>query len=430
MMGKLILPLAIGGGLLLLLSSSSQAASPQTGFDSLPTPLKALVAQALATQDPGMFEVVAKQLDAQGYPAQAQLLRSRAQDLKARQGAAAAAGTSGGSANPQPTLIISPTPGSPPPFVPQTDTSGKTLPPDIQNLMAQAIQNGTVPVLTSTAFVLEKAGFPAAAEELRKRAQEVAATVPPPPPQDQPNVALDPNMPPDLALEVARQLQLQGDPNALEALATQMRQRGFNNTADQLLAKAKQIRVMLDAAHTMNNINTEISSPGLPQIPSAPIISPTPMISPAPAGPIIPLVITAPTTPLPVPPTPQPQPLPVEKSKAQILAESVATNLNDLIDRFGSVQKARYKEDTALVKRFQTQEGLTSDGLYGPGSAEHVARYVSDVPPPFHWRKGAGQKDLSQYRSNIETLALDAEQLGNVDRAARLRASAAKALLA
>ena len=82
------------------------------------------------------------------------------------------------------------------------------------------------------------------------------------------------------------------------------------------------------------------------------------------------------------------------------------------------------------MKRFQAQEGLTSDGLYGPSSAEHVGRYVSDVPLPFHWRKGAGQKDLSQYRSNIETLALDAAQLGNVDRAARLRTSAAKASLA
>jgi hypothetical protein len=425
MMGKLILPLAIGGGLLLLISSSSHAAPSQASLDSLPTALKQFAAQALATQDPTMIELAAKQLDAQGFPAQAQVLRSQAQALRARQ-TAAAAPTNGGGATPQPSLIISPAPGSPPPFVPQTDPSGKALPPDIQNLMAQAIQNGTVPVLTSTAFVLEKAGFPAAAEELRKRARDVAATVPPPPPQDQPNVALDPNMPPDLALEVARQLQLQGDPNVLEALAAQMRQRRFNNTADQLLAKAKQIRVMLDAAQTMNNINTEISSPGLPQIPS----TPTPMISPAPAGPTIPVVITAPTTPLPVPATPQPQPLPVEKSKAQILAESVATNLNDLIDRFGSVQKARYKEDTALVKRFQTQEGITSDGLYGPTAAEHVARYVSDVPPPFHWRKGAGQKDLSQYRSNIETLALDAEQLGNADRASRLRASAAKASLA
>jgi len=83
-----------------------------------------------------------------------------------------------------------------------------------------------------------------------------------------------------------------------------------------------------------------------------------------------------------------------------------------------------------MVRRFQTQEALTSDGLYGPTSAEHVARYVSDVPPPFHWKKGAGQKDLSRYRSNIESIALDAEQLGNTDRAARLRASALKASLA
>jgi hypothetical protein len=309
-----------------------------------------------------------------------------------------------------------------PPFVPTPETSqaDKALPADLQNMVAQALQNGTVPVLTSTAFVLEKAGFPAAAEELRKRARDVAATVPVPPPQDRPNVALDPNMPPDLALEVARQLQLQGDPNALEALARQMRQRGFNNTADQLEAKAKQIRVMLDAARTMNSIDTEIKSPGIaPALPAA---------APQQA---IPVTVTAtPPAPIPVPTTPQPQAVPAEKSKAQILAEAVATNLNDVIDRYGSVPKARYKEDTAMVKRFQTQEALTSDGLYGPMSAEHVARYVSDVPPPFYWKKGAGQKDLSRYRSNIESLALDAEQLGNTDRAARLRASALRASLA
>jgi len=55
---------------------------------------------------------------------------------------------------------------------------------------------------------------------------------------------------------------------------------------------------------------------------------------------------------------------------------------------------------------------------------------VSDVPPPFYWRKGAGQRDLSTYRSNIETLALEADQLGNSDRATRLRQSALKASLA
>ncbi|MFZ5894675.1 MAG: hypothetical protein ACOY0T_26670 [Myxococcota bacterium] len=426
MMGKLILPLAIGGGLLLLMSSSSQASPSQGGgtYDSLPTPLKQLVVQAYATQDPSMFDLVATRLDAQGYHAQAQLLRSQGQELRTRQ-AGSATSVAPSVATPIPTTTAVPQPttavatSSVPPFVPAPDTS-KALPPEFQTMMAQALQNGTVPVLTSTAFVLEKAGYTAAAEELRKRARDIASTVPPPPAQDRPNVALDPNMPSDLALEVARQLQLQGDPAVLEALAAQMRQRGFNNTADQLEAKAKQIRVMLDAAHTMNTINTEIQSPGWPQ-PSGS----------APPAQTIPVTITAtPPAPLPVPSAPQPQAPPVEKSKSQILAEAVATSLNDLISRYGSVPKARYKEDTALVKRFQTQESLTADGLYGPTSAEHIARYVSDVPPPFHWKKGAGQKDLSRYRSNIESIALDAEQLGNTDRAARLRASAAKASLA
>jgi hypothetical protein len=423
MMGKLILPLAIGGGLLLLMSSSSQASPSQGGgtYDSLPTPLKQLVVQAYQTQDPSMFDLVATRLDAQGYHAQAQLLRSQGQELRMRQ-AGTTTSPSPVAATPIPTTSVASQPttasatSSVPPFVPTQDAS-KTLPPDFQNLMAQALQNGTVPVLTSTAFVLEKAGYTAAAEELRKRARDIASTVPPPPAQDRPNVALDPNMPADLALEVARQLQLQGDPAVLEALAVQMRQRGFNNTADQLEAKAKQIRVMLDAAHTMSTINTEMQSPGQPQLPTS-----TPPVQ------TIPVTVTAtPPAPLPVPATPQPQAPPAEKSKSQILAEAVSTSLSDLISRYGCVPKARYKEDTALVKRFQTQESLAADGLYGPTSAEHVARYVSDVPPPFHWKKGAGQKDLSRYRSNIESIALDAEQLGNADRAARLRASAAKA---
>src|SRR6478735_120600 len=91
MMSKLILPLAIGGGLFLLMSSSSQASPAQGGtYDTLPTSLKQLVSQAYATQDPSMFDLVATRLDAQGYYAQAQLLRSQGQELRSRQGAAAA----------------------------------------------------------------------------------------------------------------------------------------------------------------------------------------------------------------------------------------------------------------------------------------------------------------------------------------------------
>jgi hypothetical protein len=180
------------------------------------------------------------------------------------------------------------------------------------------------------------------------------------------------------------------------------------------------------AARTMNDIDREFKTPNeVPPLPAAGSPSP-PQVQTLP-----PVTVTAtPPAAVPVPPKAIPQALPPERSKAPILADSVSSSLNALIDQYGSVAKAPFKEDQGLVQRFQTEERITSDGKYGPTTALHVARYASDVPPPFYWRKGAGQKDLSTDRSNLESVALDAEQLGNTDRAARLRASAAKASLA
>jgi hypothetical protein len=340
------------------------------------------------------------------------------------------AGTTPAAAAPMAAAPSVAAPSGPPPVLSTSDTTshGSQLSPDLQKLVADAIANGTAPVLTSTAFVLERAGLQDIAEDLRRRARDAAAKAPAPPQKDLPNVALDPSMPSDLALEVARQLQLQGDPAALEALARELRLRGFNNTADQVEAKAKQIRAMLDAARTMHDIDQEFKTPGFfPPLPGgggAPSGAPPTQTLP-------PVTVTAtPPSPLPVPAVPVPQPQPPERSRVQILADTVSTSLNNLIEQYGSVPKARFKEDQGVVMRFQTEEHLTADGKYGPTTAAHVARYASDVPPPFYWKKGAGQKDLGTYRSNLEAIALDAEQLGNTDRAARLRASAAKASLA
>lgn len=462
MLGKMILPLAIGGGLVFLLASSSSAsAAPaaQNPLNALPDDLKQLSGQALGTNDPGMLEQVAGQLEARGFPDQGRLLRGQAASIRQQRGIPAAP-VSG--PPPMSSLVSSPGIANPPaaspapPPAPASSsaaapiaTPAPAMSPQLQQMIMDAIKNGTAPALTSTAFVVDAAGFPGAADDLRQRAKAAAATVAPPAPQDRPNVALDPSMPADLALEVARQLQLQGDPTMLEGLAAELRKRGFNATADQLEAKAKQIRAALDAARTMNAIDQEFKSPGImpqspsfnpaPSAPVAPPAAPAPIPQPPPASPApapapvatFPTTIVAtPPGPIPVPSVPQPQPVPQEKSKAQILAETVASSLNDLIDRFGSVPKARFKEDKSMVQRFQSQEGLQADGAYGPTTAAHVARYVSDVPPPFYWRKGAGQSDLGTYRSNLETIALDADQLGNSDRAARLRASALKASLA
>jgi hypothetical protein len=489
MIGKLLIPAAIGGGLLLLLSSSAKAeTAPRNPFDVLPSNLRVLAAQAQATNDPGLLEQTAAQLEMQGFSQAAGVLRMQADQIRRIRNGQATGNASTGSppGNPfdsipsdlrvlsaqaqatndpgileqtaaqleskgfvqaasvlrtqaeqarrsrvaaaptaSPASIVT---ASTPPFVPagggaQTE---QPLSPDLQKLVADAIANGTAPVLTSTAFVLERAGFQAIADDLRRRAKEAAAKTPAPAQKDLPNVALDRNMPSDLALEVARQLQLQGDPAVLEALARELRLRGFNNTADQVEAKAKQIRAMLDAARTMHDIDQEFKTPNdVPPLPGAGSSAP-----PAPTQTLPPVSVTAtPSAPLPVPALPVPQPLPPERSKVQILADNVSTSLNNLIEQYGSVPKARFKEDQGVVMRFQTEEHLTADGKYGPTTAAHVARYVSDVPPPFYWRKGAGQKDLGTYRSNLEAIALDAEQLGNTDRAARLRASAAKASL-
>ena len=429
MIGKLLIPVAIGGGLLLLLSSSAKAESaPRNPFDVLPSNLRVLAAQAQATNDPGLLDQTAAQLEMQGFPQAAGVLRMQAEQIRRiRAGTTPAPSVAPQSAPALATPVAAPAAPQAPPFLPPSDSqpTPKSLSPDLQKLIADAIQNGTAPVLTSTAFVLEHAGFPQVAEDLRQRARAAAASTAPPAAKDLPNAALDPNMPADLAVQVARQLQLQGDPAALEALARELRLRGFNNTADQVEAKAKQIRAMLDAARTMHDIDQEFKTPGVvPPLPARPAASEPPTE-------VVPLTITAtPPAQVPIPATPIPQPQPAERSKAQILADSVATSLNALIDQYGSVPKARFKEDQGLVHRFQAEERITTDGKYGPTTALHVARYTSDVPPPFYWRKGAGQKDLGIYRSNLESVALDAEQLGNTDRAARLRASAARASLA
>jgi hypothetical protein len=494
MIGKVILPLALGGGLLFLLASNASAAPVgQNPLNTLPEDLRQLSGQALATNDPSTLEQVAAQLESRGFPEQGRILRMQSAAIRQQRGGVSPAGAAPAAAAPAPQNPLNllpdalrslagqalgtnnagmieqvaaqldqqgfheqagllrvqairmraqqggdaaPVASSSSPATPPAPAPPQTVSPELQQMIAEAIKNGTAPALTSTAFVVERAGFPQLADDLRRRAKEAAASVAPPPAQDRPNVALDPSMPADLALEVARQLQLQGDPSLLEGLAREMRTRGFTNTADQLDAKAKQIRAALDAARTMSDIDREFKSPGFvpPSAqftpapgPAPPVPSATPL---APAG-TFPVTVTAtPAAPLPVPATPQAQPTPPEKSKAQILAEVLAAGLNDLVERFGSVPKARYKEDKASVQRFQSQEGLQPDGTYGPTTASHVARYVSDVPPPFYWKKGAGQRDLGIYRSNLESIALDAEQLGNHDRAARLRASALKASLA
>ena len=83
MIGKLLIPVAIGGGLLLLLSSSAKAESaPRNPFDVLPSNLRVLAAQAQATNDPGLLDQTAAQLEMQGFPQAAGVLRMQAEQIR------------------------------------------------------------------------------------------------------------------------------------------------------------------------------------------------------------------------------------------------------------------------------------------------------------------------------------------------------------
>ena len=85
MIGKLFVPLAIGGGLSFLLSSaagaspsSSAGSAPKNPFDQLPDNLRQLAGQAQATNNPDMLEQIATQLDTRGFGESAGILRAQA----------------------------------------------------------------------------------------------------------------------------------------------------------------------------------------------------------------------------------------------------------------------------------------------------------------------------------------------------------------
>lgn len=296
---------------------------------------------------------------------------------------------------PPPKPPVAPPKTTTPPIVPPK--SGE-LPADLQKMVAEALAKNTVEVLTSTAFVVEKAGYPGLAADLRARAKEIAAKTPPPPPQNWPNVALDPGMPPDLAEQVARQMAMQGDPVELEKLAVVLDQRGYKNSAAQIRAKAAQIRAALDAAATLKKIEDELKKASTGTVPKPPA-------------------------------TPQPGTPPPEKSKTSLAATALAQHLNDLSARKGGPAKAKFNEDRNLVKKYQAADGIAADGLYGPGTALKLAQHVPQVPVPLYWPKDNKAQNLSKYRDSLNAIAKAAEASGDRGRAEGLRASALKAVV-
>ncbi|HET9930202.1 MAG TPA: hypothetical protein VFQ35_05935 [Polyangiaceae bacterium] len=176
-------------------------------------------------------------------------------------------------------------------------------------------------------------------------------------------------------------------PDALMQIANEMDAAG-------LKTEAAALRVTASALRTVGTVAPSTA------VPNPPIVTP-PQI-------VLPPVVTPPVGPSPVP-LPPGNPITSQQAQRLALAQQVAMHLQNT---------SRYKEDQALVKAFQSQEGLVVDGLYGYKSALALVSYGIVPPRPFYWRSSSAKADKSAYSK-----ALIAQSVADPARAADWRAA-------
>lgn len=413
----MLVPLILGAlGLIALISSnkkpaaaSMSAAANDPSIAALPASFKGLAQQALATNDPNVLNTAADTLDANGFHTQAAVLRQVAASVNAL----------------------------------NTNKSGQ-MPQALQTLMQQALAaltvdaNGRIsgPVsaqgiqlASAAAAQLNQAGFPDAAASLQDFIAKATAMLPAPTPD---KVLPLPGLDPTLAAQVNTALQTVRDPAILRQLILvlkgQPQSPQTQQAIDTLSALADQLDATIAAAQAMQQIQNQV----VPPKPGQPAVNQVNQPNTTPA--VIPIAVTPSPTPPPapspsnvvIPPAPTPGPLPAAKSKQQILAESVASGLKRLQDAAGgNVKSVQGKEDKSSVMRFQTQEGLTSDGKVGPGTNAALAKYVGVLPLVMYWPTASNAQTVYTYRAKLQTLADAADAAGNSQMATDLRASAA-----
>lgn len=110
---------------------------------------------------------------------------------------------------------------------------------------------------------------------------------------------------------------------------------------------------------------------------------------------------TAPAKPKPVPAPVVPKPS--NQGNPPDTGDNLTTQLITML-----VGKTPGKEDTFLVKKWQTAQKRVSDGKYGPGDALYIAKTLGVVPPsPLYWPKKDTQKALSAWHQEMAKLALE-----------------------
>lgn len=181
------------------------------------------------------------------------------------------------------------------------------------------------------------------------------------------------------------------NPRELDAVAELLRKNGFPTEADELEALAR-ARAVVDSPNT--SPVDKITAAAITEVAKIQAETPVSVVK----VPAMTVTATASKTPVTLTPT-------------QLQAKKVSDHLNALVKARGSVSAAKGKEDTSMIRTFQQTTGLKNDGMYGPKSALMLGRYFGDVPLVFYWPKGTlPNTEVPKYRSNLQTLALEAEQ--------------------
>jgi hypothetical protein len=167
-----------------------------------------------------------------------------------------------------------------------------------------------------------------------------------------PSEVTSPEMDSVLRERMARAVLTQ-DPAQIEAMATELRRRGWTTEADRLTALAAELR-----ARQRGEPIPDVTIPG-GESPEAP---------------------------------------------DQALAFKVRT-AQTLMDYLKTTRK--YKEDKTRVKAFQALADLKQDGLYGAKSALAAAAIGVIPVKPFYWAKGTQAEDKNAYRSQLTQYAMN-----------------------
>jgi hypothetical protein len=229
-----------------------------------------------------------------------------------------------------------------------------------------------------------------------------------------------PSIPANLQQELNNVVKYSKDPaklrevaGALKKLPGAVSDPNIVNSIAMLEEMAAQIEAQLKNADAIQKIDVVINSPTAP-------ITITTNKTDATSNPG---TTINPAVPPPVPDAPPP----AAKSPVETSADLMVAHLHRLQNTYGIPPKSKGKEDTNLVKKFQSLAKLTSpDGKAGPGTLAAAATAGQyNLPYVMYWPKSATSKKVLEYRATLNAIA-DKLEATNPSGARELRLSASR----